>query len=295
MSLEGIGPQVRRLDAGTLYLPPQIYIAGASPLDKPGPFSPSMAWLITHPVHGHILFDLGLNKDLSTYPPRARESLETFLIADVPVDIFDSLKAKGVDPDDIKLIILSHFHYDHTGIPKRFKNAKVLVGPGAMTLMHPDVAYPKNPDSEIDADLFLPGQASELPAPETNPLRDDGQPFWQQVGPFPEAHQLFSENWIYIVNAPGHMLGHLNLFLRVSSNKWVLLAGDTCHDVAILNGTAEIAMFPDPATGRTRCAHHDKELAELHIKRVREFQEMGVEVILAHDRIWLEQNADRFQ
>lgn len=254
-----------------------------------------MAWLITHPSHGHILFDLGLNKDLSTYPPSVQHSLKTVLIADVPVDIFDSLKAKGVDPDDIKLIILSHLHYDHTGIPTRFKNAKVLVGPGALDLLSAEKLYPKNPEGHFDAELFLPGQASELPAPETNPMKDDGEPFWQQVGPFPEAHQLFAENWIYIVNAPGHLAGHLNLFLRVSSNKWALLAGDTCHDAVILDGTADVAVYPDPATGAVRCAHQDKELAEVHLKRVRECREMGVEVVLSHDWRWLERNAERFQ
>ncbi|KAF1808602.1 Metallo-hydrolase/oxidoreductase [Eremomyces bilateralis CBS 781.70] len=287
--------QVRRLDAGSMHLPSHLFISEAPPSGENERLSPSMAWLITHPSQGHILFDLGLNKDTSTYPPAVQHRLKTVISTDVSLDVFDSLKAKGVEPEDIKWIILSHLHYDHTGVPKRFKNAKVLVGPGALSLLTGDTAYPKDPESIYDSDLFLPGQATELPAPESNPLDESGQPFWERVGPFPEAHKLFAENWIYIVNSPGHLAGHINLFVRASSNKWVFLAGDTCHDVTILDGTSDVAFYPDPSGKGMKCAHQDNEEAEVHLKRVRKFRDMGVEVILSHDWRWMDQNADRFQ
>jgi hypothetical protein len=52
---------------------------------------------------------------------------------------------------------------------------------------------------------------------------------------------LFGYGSLYIVNAPGHLPGHLNLLCRTGDRNFVYLAGDSCHDPRLLTGELEIA------------------------------------------------------
>lgn len=42
--------------------------------------------------------------------------------------LYSQLKENGIDPEDIKLIVNTHCHYDHVGGNKDFPNAKVAIG-----------------------------------------------------------------------------------------------------------------------------------------------------------------------
>lgn len=60
----------------------------------------------------------------------------------------------------------------------------------------------------------------------------------------------FGDGSVFIVNAPGHLAGYLNLLVCVGTGKWMYLAGDTAHDVRVYKGTRELAAYPDPKKGR---------------------------------------------
>lgn len=74
----------------------------------------------------NIIFIEGLGADSNCY-----------LIEDTLVDtgtgqnqeyLFSKLRENGVEPEDIKLIVNTHCHYDHVGGNKFFPNAKVAIG-----------------------------------------------------------------------------------------------------------------------------------------------------------------------
>jgi glyoxylase-like metal-dependent hydrolase (beta-lactamase superfamily II) len=97
------------------------------------------------------------------------------------------------------------------------------------------------------------------------------------------------------VNAPGHLIGHINLLIRTEKG-WIYLAGDTCHFEQLLDGDDEAAVYDDPARpGFKRSAHADLEKAEEHMERVLKLKEQGVEVVLAHDGAWMQKNASKFR
>jgi hypothetical protein len=77
--------------------------------------------------------------------------------------------------------------------------------------------------------------------------------------------------------------------------KWVYLAGDACHDRRIFRKEKEIGEWLD-ANGDTCCIHADRKAAEATIESIRILEAMGVEVILAHDVEWEnnERNSRRF-
>ena len=85
--------------------------------------SPAVAILIQHPTLGNLLYDTGNSPEhLSAY---TREMLHDYPVVDC-VSIKDALAQKGLTPDDIDRIIISHLHFDHAGGMKDF------IGTGAI-------------------------------------------------------------------------------------------------------------------------------------------------------------------
>ncbi|KAE8377284.1 beta-lactamase-like protein [Aspergillus bertholletiae] len=282
---------LRRLEAGYLYLPMHLFVQGA-PKDQIRRV-PSMSWLISHkPSNTNLVFDLGIRQDTHNYPPTLYERMQRLVRAEVPQDVFGSLQALNINPhSDIDTIIFSHLHYDHTGDPSRFGPAtKFIIGPGAKRFVCGAETYPENAHSHYDSRGFPSlDRVIELP-------NDKDRNYWAELGPISAAHDWFGDGSVYVVNAPGHLSGHLNLLVSVGRDEWVYLAGDTTHDCAILTGTAQTAVYEDEQTGLAKCAHENKPVAEEHISLVRMLKEKcQVEVVLAHDSEWLAKNESRFR
>jgi glyoxylase-like metal-dependent hydrolase (beta-lactamase superfamily II) len=279
---------LRQLPAGNIHLPLWMFVKGAEKGEiQP---CPSMSWLLTHPPTGtNIVFDLGLPKDVSCLTPAVQERLRTLVTIEVKEDVFAGLAAFGVDAQkEVDTVIFSHLHYDHIGDPKGFgQSCKFIVGPGALSLLEGANSYPSDPHAHFDSNLLPRQRTQELPS-------ESDSAFWQALGPFSSAHDYFKDGSLFVVNAPGHLPGHINLLVRLEADKWIYLAGDSCHDVRILHGEKETSVYPDPSSGLLKCAHADKELAELHLERVRKLGELGVEIVLAHDWRWDQDNKGRF-
>ncbi len=123
---------------------------------------------------------------------------------------------------------------------------------------------------------------------------------WKPLGPFPHTLDLVGDGSLYVVSAPGHLPGHINLLCRVSPNKWVYLGGDTFHDRGMLTGEKWITTYPDESgNGRSCCIHIDKEAAQRSLERVGELVRGAegsgyqVETVVAHDVVWWRENQHR--
>lgn len=182
-------------------------------------------------------------------------------------------------------------------------HTKFVVGPGALDVLNgKNESVKVGPHSHFEADLLPPSRTIELVDPDTTAaqrtnLGDDklSTRHWLPLGTtLPHTIDIFSDGSLYLVNAPGHLPGHINLLVRTHpSQSSVYLAGDACHDMRLFHGTHSIATWQDDA-GKTCCIHVDKPRTEETIKRIRaladgELDGEGfgkVEIVFAHNPDW---------
>jgi len=281
---------ISALEGGVLTAPEALFIAESVPGNLLT--LPALCFLIQHstgkvdPTPKRLVFDLGINPDLSAYPPEVRKRIDgpnAFFRPDLTSpNCIGSLAHGGATPDDIDFVILSHCHWDHIGDTHPFTKSTFVVGHDTKTLFESG-GYPTDPNSWYRADLLPTDRTQYLP-----PTSSDKD--WAPIGPFPHALDFFGDGSLYIIDSSGHLAGHINLLIRTSADGgWMYLGGDSVHDRRILTGEAHIRVgLPDRPEF---CMHVNRAEAEGHIARIRELEKTEkVRVVFAHDRKWYEEN-----
>ncbi|KAK0622412.1 beta-lactamase-like protein [Immersiella caudata] len=302
-------PTVRlhALSGGHFSLPEHQFVTPSSPTARKT--VPSLCFLIRHRdsctgKNTNIVFDLGLRRDVARYSEPIRRHVATRQPLSTDPDVTKSLLQAGLTSNDIDYVIYSHVHWDHVGEPRDFARSIFIVGHGSLDILAGKSASSlKGGHSFFEADLLEPFRTVELSDPNdptiTTPnsaaLPSSGHlnlhgP-WHTIDGSPPVLDTFGDSSLYIVDAPGHLPGHINLLARVEDHhhegqsRWVYLAGDACHDRRILRGEKEIGEWED-ASGHRCCIHADRKKAEETIDRIMTLEQNGVEVIFAHDVEW---------
>ena len=275
----------------------EVSVIEAGIVNIPGPFFvdpspegsrwdvPALSFLLRHSGTGqYFLFDLGIRPDYHNLTPATYKRVGMFEPIRVKHDVADALAQRGLRPDDIAHVCLSHAHWDHIGDPKRFPASTFIMGAATRELIKN--GYPIDPSSSHAADHLPEGRTIFLDPQEPG--------HWQPLGPFERTLDFFADGSFYFVDAPGHCPGHLNALVRTSNDGgWLYCAGDSAHDWRILHGEARVAVTCDAMTGAERCIHHDREVAQDHISRVAKISKVPrVRALLAHDAEWWEKNKD---
>ncbi|KAF3016103.1 hypothetical protein E8E14_001944 [Neopestalotiopsis sp. 37M] len=189
--------------------------------------TPCFAFLIQHPtLNRSIVFDLGIKKDLENLPPPLLERFkESGYTVDVPKHVREILDEGGVDTQSLEAVIWSHWHFDHTGNPSTFEpGTKLIVGPGCKEKIFP--GYPDNPTAAFLQKDIEGREIVQLDFAQT-PLA---------IGRF-DAIDYFGDGSFYLLDSPGHAIGHVCGLARVtaggsgSDNKdsFILMGGDAVH------------------------------------------------------------------
>ncbi|KAL4892218.1 beta-lactamase-like protein [Aspergillus ambiguus] len=302
---------VHALDAGSLTLPERLFVTPAND-ENARKTVPSLSFLIQHTslVDGkttRLIFDLGIRRDPSLYSqPIYKHALTRQPLLGHP-DVVESLGRGGLKPSDIDLVILSHVHWDHIGMPSDFPDSCFIVGNGALDLLNGKVKIGNGSHSHFEADLLPSARTIELPSPQNGGSSreyidsDPGRRVklghvhlypWRPLEHFSHAIDFFGDKSVYIINAPGHLPGHINLLCYLGDGRYVYLAGDACHDRRLLTGEKDFAVWNDPDDeGRTCCIHADLDVAMQTVCGIRKLEkgetQFGtVETVLAHDDEW---------
>lgn len=294
---------ISALQAGQLTLPEKNFITGADQ-DKRTTV-PSMSFLIRHRSkdgqNTNLVFDLGVKKDLNGYAKAQLHHCSQRQPIVTEPDAADSLRAGGLDPaKDVDVVILSHVHWDHVGTPSDFPSARFVVGAGTQHVLA-NGAGPHYPAEIFNPDELPVDRTFELPPVDESTrsivTKQQTDHQWQSLASFPAAIDYFGDGSLYVIDTPGHITGHVNLLARIASSKWVFLGGDCCHDNRIWKGECGIAMYDD-GHGNLRSVHMDTDAARTSVDRIKELKAgvegEDIEIIIAHDKGWMEENGNRF-
>jgi len=149
----------------------------------------------------YMLWDTGLAKsDLGKPLVRNTTESEAFSIS-----IVDQLAKVGVRPQQVSLIGISHYHFDHTGQAADFPQAKLLMGKA-------DLALLRQPARAARAKPLAPWIGGGAPVEEVEGDKD-----------------VFGDGSVVMLDLPGHTPGHHGLLVKLDGVGTVLLSGDVAH------------------------------------------------------------------
>lgn len=124
--------------------------------------------------------------------------------ATIDVKLADELKELDVDPKQIDIVALSHYHFDHTGQAHVFPNAKLYMGHADFEALR----KPKNEDAKpLDHWLTGGGVVTEV--------RGD--------------KDIYGDGSVVMLDLPGHTPGHHGLLVKLPKRGYILLSGDVVH------------------------------------------------------------------
>jgi glyoxylase-like metal-dependent hydrolase (beta-lactamase superfamily II) len=188
---------------------------------------PILAWAIEHD-EGVIVVDTGETSEVSD---------SAFARFDIgPEDeIGPGLLAVGIDPADVRTVVLTHMHGDHINGIAAFPEAQVLVSAR-------EARFVATPGARIVRAITrqpLPPGLDPLP------VSFDGPP----LGAFKASHPLTKAGDVSLVPAPGHTPGH-SAVLIADGDLHVLIAGDSSYDEAQLLDQQVDAVSPRASVAR---------------------------------------------
>ncbi|KAJ7815495.1 hypothetical protein B0H14DRAFT_3476122 [Mycena olivaceomarginata] len=196
---------------------------------------PLHAFLIEHSASKkRFMFDIGMRNDPLNLPPSVASLFQSGVYSGDPFkDITELLEEGGVPLESIETIIWSHSHFDHIGDMSKWPNTtNLVIGPGTNRSL-----YPEFPDSTLQASDFAGHNVTELNFDNTN-LTFSGLP----------AIDYFGDGSFYLLNTPGHVIGHITALARVTPSTFVVLGADTCHHAGQLRPRPKFqATYPCPA------------------------------------------------
>ena len=202
---------------------------------QPAVTVPVPAFLIRHPSAGAILVDTGL------HPSVAANGKENFgALANrvghptlaVGEDVPAQLRARGLEPGEVPIVVMTHMHLDHTSAISEFPGSTFVVS-----------------DTEWKA-------AAVGPKPHLNGYRrqhfdyafdyrtvDYDRAGIDSYASFGRSFDLFGDGSIRLAFTPGHSPGHTSVIAHLAQRDFVI-GGDATYTVAQLEGKAPLAPRP---------------------------------------------------
>lgn len=224
---------------------------------------PALPTLLLHPIEGPVLFDTGYAPAFTDATQTTPERFYRWLTPmHLPAghDAASRCRELGIPPEDVRHVVLSHFHADHVAGLRSFSNAAVhcaraglvgaLRGGRFMSVCNGILRGLLPVDLPARAQFFEDRPRVALP---------------RDLQPFKEGADLLGDGSLLAVELPGHCPGH-----------WGLLVADRVHGLHFLVADAAWSLdaitrnVPPPAIttsvlGTTKAAR--STLAALHSLR----------------------------
>lgn len=182
---------------------------------------PAMFALIEHPRLGPIVFDTGYTERFFTATARIPFSLyrRATPVYYKPQDSAAyQLRQRGIDPRDVRYVILSHFHADHIAGANDFPNASFIY----LQEAYEAVRYRTGWSAVLAG--FIPGLLPDDFTDRSRPIDERSLVELPREFPFARGMDLFGDGSVIAVDVPGHAAGQIGLLLSTGSEKYFLCA-----------------------------------------------------------------------
>ncbi|KAF7359212.1 Metallo-beta-lactamase superfamily protein [Mycena sanguinolenta] len=197
---------------------------------------PMHAFIVQHngKSQTRLMFDLGIRKDPENFVPSVASYFSSGAFVVPPhKDIVELLQDGGINLTSIDAVIWrrvaqslcrcppidvvfpdSHTHFDHVGDMSKFPNTtRLVVSAASDTSTYPTFANASLQESDFAGHNLTKVDFS------TAKLTFSGL----------KAIDYFGDGSFYLLDTPGHMLGHMTGLARVTPTSFIVLGGDTFH------------------------------------------------------------------
>jgi N-acyl homoserine lactone hydrolase len=236
---------------------------------------PVPAFLIEHPGVGPILVDTGFHASVAVDPKQSLGAvLGRLYRAEMKPEqaIAAQVRGLGIEPRDVKVVVMTHLHLDHASAISDFTEATYVLGQGEWAAFHgprPTLSgyVRKHVAHAVDyREVIYSGPAID------------------SYATFGRSLDLFGDGSVRLLYTPGHTAGHQSLALRLKERE-VLLAGDAIYFVQTLDDERRGLFLDDEHNWR-------RSLREIQLYRR---ENPGALIIPSHDGALWEKLESRYE
>ena len=226
---------------------------------------PIPCFLLEHPTAGPLLVDTGHHASMAadpkgSYGPVFGRAVAKNIRMEKDEGLPDQVRARGVDPKDIKLVVMTHLHLDHASGVSQFPGATFIVtarewqnatdGPGL-----------KGGYVTRQFDHAFDWRTIDFEGEEVSGYKGFGRTL-----------DLFGDGSIRLCYTPGHTLGHMSLVVRTAAGEF-LIVGDAAYTMRTIRESAmpygphdehefrrslkEVQLYLDQTPDAAVCPGHD--------------------------------------
>lgn len=223
----------------------------------------ALAVLIRHPKAGFLLFDTGYSthffRETSQFPYSLYRWITPVVFRKKDA-LVEQLGARGISPEEIRYVFLSHFHGDHIGGVRDFPEAEFLCSREAYHHIRGKRGI------KAVRNGFIPGLLPPDFSERVQFIEEkDPFPFRDRYGVFDPVFDCLGDGSLLAVRLSGHVPGQYGLFFVDGDQGPTLLCADATWSMAAVRHHIE----PHPLTyavmgGRREYRHCFRQLAEFH-------------------------------
>lgn len=191
---------------------------------------PIPCFLVEHPTAGPFLIDTGHHASMAvdpkgSYGPLLGRAVAKNIRMGEGDALPDQIKARGVDPRAIKLVVMTHMHIDHASGVSQFPDATFIV-------------TKREWDAATDGPGLKGGYISRQfdHAFDWRTIDFDGDEV-SSYKSFGRTHDLFGDGSVRLAYTPGHTLGHMSVVARTAEREF-LVVGDAAYTMRTIRESA---------------------------------------------------------